>query len=233
MPRQKITILSTKPLNDSLIKEANQKGIVVEVVSFIETEPIQTVEVQQEIENILLQSATVVFTSANAVEAVASQLEEQDPDWTIYSIGNHTSELAEHYFGIEKIAGTAFTGKELAAIIGEESDTDEIFFFCGNRRRDELPDILRKNNFEVSEIVVYETISMPQKITKEYNGILFFSPSAVESFFLNNKVDNLTILFAIGNTTADEIKKRTNNKIIISDEPSKELLMEKVMGYFS
>lgn len=232
MSQQKITILSTKQLNDSLIHEANQKGIAVEVVSFIETAPVQTIEVQQEIENILLQSATVVFTSANAVETVASQLEGQEPDWIIYSIGNHTSERVQHYFGAEKIAGTAFTGKELADIIIEESDADEIFFFCGNRRRDELPDILRTNNFEVNEIVVYETMSVPQKVTKEYNGILFFSPSAADSFFLTNKINNQTILFAIGNTTADEIRKHTNNKIIISDEPSKELLMEKVMEYF-
>jgi uroporphyrinogen-III synthase len=232
MPQQKISILSTRPLNDSLIHEANQKGIVVDVVSFIETAPVQTIEVRQEIENILLQSATVVFTSTKAVEAVAAQLEGHEPDWLIYSIGNHTGELVQHYFGAEKIAGTGFTGKELANIIIEESDADEIFFFCGNRRRDELPDILKTNNFEVNEIVVYETISIPQKITKEYNGVLFFSPSAVESFFQNNKINNQTILFAIGNTTADEIKKFSGNKIIISDEPSKELLMEKVMEYF-
>ncbi|HEX9150948.1 MAG TPA: uroporphyrinogen-III synthase, partial [Flavobacterium sp.] len=86
---------------------------------------------------------------------------------------------------------------------------------------------------EVNEIVVYQTIAVPFKVEKKYHGILFFSPSAVESFFSNNKVTGQTVLFAIGKTTAMALKKYCNNKIITSDEPGKENLVRKMMEYFS
>jgi uroporphyrinogen-III synthase len=84
----------------------------------------------------------------------------------------------------------------------------------------------------VKEIVVYKTIATPKKIEKKYDGILFFSPSAVKSFFQENKLDDQTILFAIGNTTADEVKKFSNSKIVVSDAPDKKTLLNKVFSYF-
>ena len=93
--------------------------------------------------------------------------------------------------------------------------------------------MLRQRGIDVNEIIVYQTINLPHKIEQEYHGILFFSPSAVQSFFQKNKLSDTTILFAIGNTTANEIKKFTNNKIIISDSPGKENLVGKMVEYFS
>jgi len=169
----------------------------------------------------------------NAVEAIANELNEQHPGWRIYSIGNTTKQLIKRYFGEEAIAGTADSAAELAEIIVEEDDSNELFFFCGDQRRDELPDILRNNNIQVNEIVVYQTIPVKHKIENSYHGILFFSPSAVESFFRNNKVVDQTILFAIGNTTATKIKKYTNNKIIVGDEPGKENLVMEMIKYYT
>ncbi len=232
MGQNKISILSTRPLKNSLLQEANESGIGIDVLSFIETEVIYTTEVQQEIANALLQSSAVVFTSMNAVEAVANELDGQHPDWRIYSIGNTTQQLVKKYFGEDPVAGTANSAAELAELIVEENEEDEIIFFCGDQRRDELPGILKSNNIAVHEIVVYETIAVPHKVNKQYHGILFFSPSAAESFFSNNKVAEQTILFAIGNTTAATIKKFCDNKIIISDEPGKETLFWKMMEYF-
>jgi len=233
MSKNKICILSTRSLAPSLIEEAEAAGICIDELSFIETEPVQSVEVQQEIENAYMQSATVVFTSMNAVEAVATEKEGQQPDWKIYCIGHATKQLVKKYFAEESIAGTADNATELAELIAFESDSDEVIFFCGDRRREDLLEILRRHDIEVDEIVVYQTILLPHKIKKEYHGILFFSPSAVESFFKHNKVNKRTILFAIGNSTADEIKKYSSNKVIIGDEPGKESLVRKLLEYFA
>jgi uroporphyrinogen-III synthase len=233
MQQNKISILSTRPLNDSLVAEAKAAGIAIDALSFIVTEPVRSIQVQQEIENAFLQTATVVFTSMNAAEAVITELDDQQPDWAIYCTGNTTRQLVKNYFGKNSIAGTANSAAELGKLIAEENQTEEVVFFCGDQRRDELPEILRSNNIDVQEIVVYQTIATPHKIEKIYDGILFFSPSAVESFFTNNKLSEQTILFAIGNTTATEIKKYTNNKIIISDEPGKENLVKKMMEYYT
>ena len=233
MQQNKIFILSTRPIGDPLINESKHQNIEIDILSFIETVPIRSIEVQQEIENALLKSSAVVFTSMNAVEAVANELDGHQPDWRIYSIGNTTRQLVKKYFGEEAIAGTAESAAELAELIVEEDNSDDIFFFCGEQRRDELPDILRSNDIEVNEIVVYQTIQVKHKIEKTYHGILFFSPSAVQSFFSNNKISDKTILFAIGNTTATEIKKYANNKIITGDEPSKENLVMEMIRYYT
>lgn len=233
MQQNGIDILCTRPLPGWLVNEAATSGIAIEIESFIETEPLQTIEVQQEIENALLQSAVVVFTSMNAVEAVAAALEGQQPDWNIYSIGTATQKLVKEYFGEHAIAGSAPDASALAELIVEEGMSDEVIFFCGDQRRDELPTILNDAGIEVDEIMVYQTIEVSHKIKKDYYGILFFSPSAVRSFFKSNKLNERTILFAIGNTTAAEIKKFSSNKIIVSDEPGKENLVKKMIEYYT
>jgi len=228
-----VHILCTRPIEQSLIETAANKRIDIEVVSFIETEPLQTIEVQQEIEQALLQSATVIFTSGNAVEAVATELEGHDPEWEIFCLGNTTRELVSKYFGEQHISGIADNAIELAEIVATASDSDEVIFFCGDQRRQELPDSLREKGIEVEEIVVYQTIALPRKLEKKYEAILFFSPTAVRSFFEFNIADPKAIFFSIGNTTASEIRKYSKNKVMISDEPSKERMVEMVVEYFT
>ena len=233
MQQNKINILSTRPLNKSLVQEAKAVGISIDELSFIDTEPIQDIATQQEIEQAYLQSSTVVFTSMNAVDAVLAWQDGQQPDWVIYCMGNTTKLLLKENFGEHSVAGTASSAAELAELIAEESDIDEVIFFCGEQRREELPAILRSKGIDVHEIIVYETIHTPHKVSKDYHGILFYSPSAVSSFFSNNKVPAQTILFAIGNTTAKTIQQYCNNTIIIGKEPGKEELVRQAMDYFS
>src|SRR5215475_1231501 len=112
MQQNKITILSTGALPAYLIEEVKENNIHIDVIPFISTEPIQSIEVQQEIEQALLQSTTVVFTSRNAVEAVAAELEDQDPEWNIYCVGQKTKELIGEYFDEDKIYGSADSAEE-------------------------------------------------------------------------------------------------------------------------
>ncbi|MBC7851334.1 MAG: uroporphyrinogen-III synthase [Chitinophagaceae bacterium] len=233
MPQTKINILTTRPIGQPLIDEAAAKGIKIQTQSFINTIPIDTAYVQQEIEQAFLQSTIVVFTSMNAVEAVANYLEDQQPDWQIYTLGQTTQSLAVKHFGEHSIAGTAGNATELAEKIVEEIEADQVLFFCGDQRRDELPTILESNDIEVQEIEVYQTIPTPIKIPSQFDGILFFSPSAVDSFFSVNKISEKTLLFAIGDTTARQIKKHSNNKTIVSDSPGKETLFKAMMEVFS
>ena len=232
MQNYKASILSTRPINEELIHQAASKNILIDVISFIETETIDSLDVHEEIKNALLQTAVVVFTSMNAVESVAVHIDEYIPDWTIYCMGNTTKSLVSEYFGEELIAATASGAAELADKIIED-DIDEVIFFCGNMRRDELPALLNKHDIYVNEIEVYKTIAIQHTIKKKYDGILFFSSSAVESFFSINKLNEKTILFAIGDTTANALKKFTSNKVVIADEPGKNYLFEKAIEYFS
>ena len=233
MPEPNIHILSTRPVDELKIEEAKTKGIALDVLSFIETEAIQTIEIQQEIEWASVQESSVVFTSMNAVEAVTEMLDGHIPEWRIYCMGYKTKQLITDYFGEDAIAGTADNAAELADEIIENEEPEEVIFFCGNQRRDELPGKLHQHQIDVNEIVVYETIAVEHTVDKVYDAVLFFSPSAAESFFKKNKLNAKTIVFAIGNTTAQTVSRFCSNKVIISKLPGKDELVEQALAYFS
>ncbi|WP_165929474.1 uroporphyrinogen-III synthase [Pseudocnuella soli] len=223
------TILSTRPLSEDLLNEAAAKGFHIECLSFIDTEPIQSDKVAQRIRKVAARSGTVAFTSMNAVDVVRQHID-QKPDWRIYAIGNTTKQLVEQHLG--PVSGTAEYGGDLADAIIRNGET-AVTFFCGDIRRDELPGKLQDAGIELNEVVVYRTISLPQKLTKAYNGILFYSPSAVHAFFEENGLPESTILFAIGHTTAAALNTYTQNRIYVADSPSKEGLVRDMMDYFS
>lgn len=228
----KIHILSTRALGEDLLEQAEGAGIAVDEIPFIETEPIESVEVQQEIESVMVLDAVVIFTSMNAVEAVAGYLIDEQPSWHIYCIGQTTEQLVKKYFPLSELVATADSAAALAEKIIEDKALTEVYFFCGNQRRDEIPSILTAHDIAMNEIIVYQTIPLPQKIKTSYKAILFFSPSAVDSFFVKNIAEEGMIFFAIGQTTANTIRKYTSNKIITPDHPGKESLFEKMIEYF-
>ena len=232
MPEQRKNILSTRPVSDEMIAVALAKNIGIDILSFIETTPIETIEVQQEIELAANQITTVVFTSMNAVEAVTGMLDGFVPEWNIYCMGYATKELVKNYFGENAIEGTADNATELAEEIIKNDEPDEVIFFCGNRRRDELPARLQKHHININEIIVYQTKNNQHKIDKVYDAVLFFSPSAVESFFLANTLPGNTIVFAIGETTKETVGRYCSNKIVVSKLPGKDQLVEQVIDYF-
>ena len=182
MLQNKIDILCTKAIDEALIKDAASKNIFIDASSFIRTEPIRSKEIKQEIEQAFMLTATVVFTSANAVEAVAAELGEQKPDWKIFCIGHATCQLAKKYFEKNLIAGSADNARELAGLIIHKADS-EVIFFCGDQRRSELPDLLRKNNIRVKEIVVYQTIATPFRLKKNMKGFYSSAPPEFKVFF--------------------------------------------------
>lgn len=220
-----ITILSTRPLPATMLEEAEQNGIRVDIISFIHTEPVPGLD--EQITGLLNKELTVIFTSMNAVEAVGGH----HANWKIFCIGDATQAAVKRHFGEDAIAGTAQNAAELADVI-INAGVKEAVFFCGDIRRAELPDKLAAANIPLKEITVYRTIPTPKKIEKSYNGILFFSPSAAESFFSVNQLSPYTVLFAIGNTTGNTIRKFTGNAVITSDAPGKEELARHAIAYF-
>jgi len=223
--------LSTRLLDDEFILDAQSQNLSIDVVSFIKTDPVSSAESGEEISRALAGAGPIVFTSSNAIEAIASKIKDQKIPRKVFCIGYTTKRSVVKYFGEGSIAGLASNAKELAETI-RRANVNEVIFFCGDQRRDEMPDQLKINSIKVTEIVVYKTTLTPQKIEKKYEGILFFSPSAVKSFFQINEVPDQTVLFAIGNTTADELKSFSKNKIVTSDVPTRETLIDKVISYF-
>ena len=106
MQKIRLNILSTRPLNKQIIKDAAEQNIFIDCISFIETEPIANKEVKEKIGKLSTEKITAVFTSMNAVEAVKENLASK-PEWRIFSIGQTTKELVADFFGPNFVAKKA------------------------------------------------------------------------------------------------------------------------------
>lgn len=231
MSKSEKYLLSTRPLPKAVVEDGARKGVIIEELSFIATTPIHDEALFQRIKTLAAEKHTVVFTSMNAVEAVADHVTSA-PDWRIYSIGTTTRKLIEEKWGSDKIIATA----ENALRLGErliDDGVNDVVFFCGNVRRDELPNKIRSEGGKIEEIVVYETEETPSKLTKDYDGILFFSPSAVQAYFSSNKPAKHTVLFAIGKTTEEAIKQNKGRNIVVANVTDKVEMAQDAIDYLS
>jgi len=230
-------VLSTKKLDPSLIKEAEQNGIKIIEQEAIKVNPIVSKEKWQEIFQVLESNKQfVVFTSSNSVYAVEKYLNEyvnhMQPNWKIFSLARKTRQaLEDNLDAFGTIIATADDANALAEKI-IAANVDEVIFFCSDRRRDELPKVLKMAGIKLHEVVVYETVETPVACQDYYDAVLFFSPSAVNSFFSVNQLKKDVVCFAIGQTTADSIAAASRSKIIITKTPSQEALLQEVINYF-
>lgn len=212
------TVLSTKKLTEpqrSLLLQAGvglveYDAIAIEFVDF---------ETKEQIEN-------VIITSQNTVNAL---VEKNVQIKNCFCVGVKTKAMLEAN-GFEVKVMTDY-GKELAEIIVKEYAGEAFTFFCGNLRRDELPTMLKENKVDFDEVEVYKTILKPKKFERSFDGVLFFSPSALESFAKESQLKNTTA-FCIGTTTAAEAEKHTNN-IVIATKPTIENVIVQVVKYLN
>lgn len=166
-------------------------------------------EMPQHIEN-------AIFTSQHGVHAFFGH-EEQRSNTTMqhcFCVGSKTKALLEK--NGQKVIEMAQNSRELASFITKKYQNESFYYFCGSRRRDELPSLLTSGNVDLIEVKTYQTALKSRKFEQNWDGILFFSPSGVQSFLLENKIDNSNV-FCIGGTTAAEAKKHANNVFIAND----------------
>lgn len=223
------SILSTKKLDPSIQLQLKQEGYhLIEEELINVTHDIST-ETAENIKN-LNADDVLVFTSANAVEAVKHHIDVYAA-FKIFCISGKTRETIEDVLPNAIIVDIASYGEKLAEKV-VASGVRQIAFLCGNIRRDELPAILSKNNITVNEITVYQTTETPKRINDDFDAVLFFSPSAVKSFFSANQLKTHVVCFSIGTSTAATIKEHSTNKIIIADAPTQEALATQIKKHF-
>lgn len=234
----KFKVLSTKILSPSLKDDFTQKGIDLIENEFISIRPINTEEKHKEVLQWIThpKEIAVIFTSQHSVKHTTKHFRSDDTfyipwQWKVFCLEGITKEIVIESLPARQIVSTASNALELAERIIENGSFKKVIFFCGNNRRDELPALLYKKQIEVIEVIVYETIETPAVSTADTDAILFFSPSAVKSFFSINKLSNKTVCFAIGVTTANAIADFTDNRIITSESSSQEMMMASLWFY--
>ena len=170
-----------------------------------------------------------IFTSQNAVESVLTNKKLADIKIKkCFCIGEKTKALLEEN-GFEVAVYSEYAA-ELASTICNQYPKNSFTFFCGNMRRDFLPDALRLVQIRLEEIKVYETILTPHKIDFTPDGILFFSPSGVNSYLEENKIENENC-FCIGTTTAEALKQVTPNRIIANQPTIESVVVKSIENY--
>ena len=215
------TIVSTKTLLNA------QKQLLLDAgFEVIESDFISVIFRSPPLEGL---GEVLIFSSQNAVKSVLNhpKIDELKAK-TTFCVGLKTKDLLqENGFKVEAYTSYA---EDLAEIISLIYADEKFTFFSGNLRKNTLPDMLKENGISFNEINVYETNLTTQKITSKPDGILFFSPSAVESYLKLNTIKN-EICFAIGNTTAQELEKNKIKNIEIADYTSVESVIEKLINY--
>ena len=232
MQHNNIRILCTRPIDQLLISKAAEKGIHITVLPFIEIKKLQTTAFKEQLVSLALKKANVAFTSQYSVESVATNIVTK-PSWKISCIGGVTKETVSKYFGEDSLGVTAKNASALARKIVETETIKEVLIFCGDQRLDDLPETLRANNISVQEVIAYQTLQTPHDVDEDYDGVLFFSPTAAHSFFSTNTVRTDVVLFSIGKTTTGTIQSYCTNKVVTSEWPGQENLVERVIEYFT
>ncbi|MBL7887142.1 MAG: uroporphyrinogen-III synthase [Flavobacterium sp.] len=221
MPNR-IKILSTKKLLPSQKRLFVDAKIVLSQSDFIATQPVEF--------NLKNVNESLIFTSQNGILSVIQHPQfEQIKDRKMYCVGLKSKELLIAN-GCNVVA-YAENAADLAEAISLVYSHDSFTFFSGNLRRDELPFTLKKAKVDFNEIQVYETILTPKKNTIKQSGILFFSPSAVESYLKKNRIID-EVCFCIGKTTGKELVKKKASKIVMAPQPTVEALIEIVIDYY-
>lgn len=215
---KQIQILSTKTLSKVQKQELVNANFNVVEADFIATQN-QSFELKDIFENLII-------TSQNAAQSILlhSKCEELKTK-NVFCVGLKTKALLEEN-GFNVIVYVDYAS-DLAEIITLIYSSESYTFFSGNLRKETLPKALKEAKIKFNEIQVYETTLTPQKIKTTVDGILFFSPSAVESYLKDNKI-KAEICFCIGNTTAESLDKVTKN-IIVADQPSVENVIDDVI----
>ena len=170
----------------------------------------------------------VIITSKNGIESLLTNFSATELQFkNIYCVGRRTKRMVEKRIG--KVTHTEPNAKKLATYLVDYIEGTEVTYFCSNLRLDELPNILAANKIKVTEVEAYQTTFDADKVEGHLDGIMFYSPSTVDSFLKQNKATG--IAFCIGETTATEARKYFQD-VRVAKMPTVESVIELVNEYY-
>lgn len=214
----KVAVFSTKSLSENQTKLFHE-GIASESSDFIKIRfnRIAPKAVKSELEN-------VIITSKNGVEAILNSFTKDELNFrNIYCVGRRTKKLIEQRIG--SVRHSEKNAQKLAEYLREKIKGQEVTYFCSDLRLDTLPAVLTENEITVNEVVAYKTMYSPSDVDEKVGGVMFYSPSTVESYIQQNSTDK--VAFCIGASTANEAKKHFE-KVEIAQVPTVESVIELV-----
>ena len=211
-------VFSTKSLSESQTKLFHN-NIASESSDFIKVRSnrIAPKVVKDVIEN-------VIITSKNGVEALLDNFTKEELNFkNIFCVGRRTKKMIQQKIG--PVNHTEKNADRLAEYLSKEMKGNSVTYFCSDLRLDTLSKILTENKIEVNEVEAYKTMYSPELVSESIDGMLFYSPSAVNSYLQKNTTDK--VAFCIGASTAKEAQKYFE-KVEVAQIPTVESVIELV-----
>lgn len=161
--------------------------------------------------------AAVAFTSPRAAEAVVRRLTTRGLRWrgsrpAVWAGGEATAAALGETLGPVRTPNRADSGRlgaadALARAMLDAGVTSPVLFPCGDARRDELPDQLRRAGLEVDEVVCYRSLLAGQPDARAAAAratvLVVTSPRVAELLAGACPPDARPALVAVGPTTAE------------------------------
>ena len=195
---------------------AKKYNLTIDFRPFIEIEPTSLNEFRKQ-KVAILDHTAVIFTSRNAVDHFFRLCEENKIEipsaMKYFCISEQTANYLQKYIVVRK--RKVFTGektandliKVLKKYIGEK-----YIFPCSNVRKDDIPNFLKDSGYQYTEAIIYKTVAsdLSDLANINYDIIVFFSPSGVNSLFHNFPTfeQRNTRIAAFGPTTAQAVRDR-------------------------
>ena len=169
-----------------------------------------------------------VFSSQNAVRSLLANPTASAHQNPILCVGEKTKSLLEE--NEQKVIKTTRNMLELVDFIQKTMKNEHFLHICGNRKLADFAAGMQKAGISYAEVTAYHTHMVSRVQTPEPQGLLFYSPSGVESYLQTNSI-GASWCFCIGETTATAVRPLTEH-LTVSPKPDADLLVAAAATHF-
>jgi uroporphyrinogen-III synthase len=169
-----------------------------------------------------------VFSSQNAVRSFLANPTASAHQNPILCVGEKTKSLLEE--NGQKVIKTTPNMLELVDFIQKSMKNEHFLHICGNRKLADFAAGMQKSGISYAEVTAYHTHLVSRVQTPEPQGLLFYSPSGVESYLQTNSI-GASWCFCIGETTATAVRPLTEH-LTVSPKPDADLLVAAAATHF-
>lgn len=196
----------------------------------------------------------ILFTSANSVQQVAKRRLDLgcatgsgDGKPRVAAVGPATAEAAAEAGFVVDYVATHHSGAGLAEELRDKVRGRKIFLPRSDRGNPDLPAALKRDDAKVTGVVAYKTVTPGQtdreKVNncckEEVDGMLFFSPSAVQSFLelvdrkVLEKLQGRAVMVAVGPTTAGALSAAGIQRIAWAADTTNAAVVQALEGHLA
>jgi uroporphyrinogen-III synthase len=240
--------------SNQLCEELNVRGAIVKLLPLVSFAPPENYDELDAALSTIETFDWILFTSANAVQAVERRGEELGRVLDALAklppaaaVGPATSGAAEAAgFSVEFVAAD-HSGDGLAKELGAELRGKKVLLPRSDRANPDLPATLRRSGAIVTEVVAYRNLppssadrnKLHEGLKDGADGILFYSPSAVQNFLelLGRErlatVQGRAVMVAIGHATSAALSSVGVQRIARATDTTTKAIVEALEGHLA